>query len=254
MRFESKKTLPYLPITLMTITSTLIVLGSCVNKFKDKSNLSKLNENNNMNQVTSTPASIAITQQGQMAQSSALAQLSPSGVASPGINAAGLSSPASPATGSGKPDLTMDANGLSKATVVLRTNQGVIKYKFYPGDAPNTVNRMIELIQKKFYDGLAFHRVVPGFVIQGGDPLGNGTGGSGQKLKAEFNNRHHVEGAVAMARAQDPDSADSQFYISLGVHPHLDHSYTIFGQVIEGMDVVRKIAVGDKMLSVSIEP
>jgi cyclophilin family peptidyl-prolyl cis-trans isomerase len=150
-------------------------------------------------------------------------------------------------------DLNTDENGLSKSTVVLTTSQGVIKYKFYSKDAPKTAARMAELIQQGFYNGLSFHRVVPGFVIQGGDPLGNGTGGSGQKLAAEFNERRHIEGTVAMARAQDPNSADSQFYISLGRHPHLDRSYTVFGQVTEGMDVVKKIAIGDRMVSVKIE-
>ncbi len=150
-------------------------------------------------------------------------------------------------------DLTTDENGLSKSTVVLTTSQGVIKYKFYSKDAPKTVARMAELIQQGFYNGLTFHRVVPGFVIQGGDPLGNGTGGSGQKLAAEFNERRHVEGTVAMARAQDPNSADSQFYISLGRHPHLDRSYTVFGQVTEGMDVAKKIGIGDRMVSVKVE-
>lgn len=150
-------------------------------------------------------------------------------------------------------DLTVDAEGLSKTTVVITTSKGVIKYKFYPNEAPNTVKRIAELIQKGFYNGLGFHRVVPGFVIQGGDPKGDGTGGSGQNLKAEFNSRKHVPGAVAMARAQDPDSADSQFYISLGTHPHLDNSYTVFGKVVEGMDVVEKIAVGDRMTSVTLQ-
>jgi len=152
-----------------------------------------------------------------------------------------------------EPDLTVDANGLSKATVTITTNEGVIKYKFYPTDAPVTTKRIIELTKQGFYNGLIFHRVVQGFVIQTGDPQGNGTGGSGQRLKAEFNNRRHNEGTVAMARAADPDSADSQFYISLGTHPHLDRSYTVFGQVIEGMDVARKIKIGDKMIKVVVE-
>jgi cyclophilin family peptidyl-prolyl cis-trans isomerase len=154
---------------------------------------------------------------------------------------------------SGPVDLTPDANGLSKATVIMATTQGTIKFKFYPKDAPLTVNRMVELIQKGFYNGLSFHRVVPGFVVQGGDPQGTGMGGSGTHLKAEFNSRHHVEGTVAMARAQDPDSADSQFYICLAPQPSLDNKYTVFGQVIDGMDVVRKIQVGDKMTSVTIQ-
>lgn len=151
------------------------------------------------------------------------------------------------------PDFTVDAAGLSKTLVTLNTTKGVIKYRFYSNDAPKTSARMAELIGKGFYNGLSFHRVVPGFVVQGGDPVGNGTGGSGQKLQAEFNTRKHVEGTVAMARAGDPNSADSQFYISLGTHPHLDRQYTVFGQVIEGQDVVKKLTVGDKMLSVSLE-
>lgn len=150
-------------------------------------------------------------------------------------------------------DLTVDANGLSKATVVMTTSEGVIKFKFYSNDAPKTVKRMVELIQKNFYNGLTFHRVVPGFVVQGGDPVGNGTGGSGQKLDAEFNNRRHVEGTVAMARAADPNSADSQFYISLGTHPHLDHSYTVFGQVVEGMDAAKKLKIGDKIVTMTLQ-
>jgi cyclophilin family peptidyl-prolyl cis-trans isomerase len=145
------------------------------------------------------------------------------------------------------PDLSTDESGLSKATVVLATSQGVIKFKFYPQDAPNTVKRIVELISQGFYTGLSWHRVVPGFVIQGGDPQNNGTGGSGKPLKAEFNDRRHIEGAVAMARGSDPDSADSQFYITLGTFPHLDHSYTVFGQVIQGIDVARKIKPGDKI-------
>ena len=152
------------------------------------------------------------------------------------------------------PDLSTDPNGLSKATVTLQTTEGSIKIKFYPQDAPKTVHRIIELIQQNFYNNLSFHRVVPGFVIQGGDPLGNGTGGSGQKLEAEFNNRHHIEGTVAMARAGDnPNSADSQFYICLNPQPRLDRNYTVFGQVIEGMDVVKRIKVGDKMTAVTIQ-
>lgn len=162
-------------------------------------------------------------------------------------------SPAPAASPNLAPDLTTDANGLSKATVILETSKGIIRFKLYPADAPNTVARIIELVNQGFYNGLLFHRVVPGFVVQGGDPVGNGTGGSGQKLKAEFNARRHVEGTVAMARAMDPDSADSQFYISLGTHPHLDRSYTVFGQVVEGMDVARKLEKGDKMISLRIE-
>jgi len=174
-------------------------------------------------------------------------------VPSPTLNPATPSASASSGPSPLAPDLSVDSASLSKATVVMVTSAGTIKFKFYPNDAHQTVNRMIELIGKGFYNGLTFHRVVPGFVIQGGDPVGNGTGGSGQKMKAEFNNRRHLEGTLAMARAADPDSADSQFYICLGTLPHLDHNYTVFGQVVEGMDVARMIKVGDKMLSFSIQ-
>lgn len=159
-----------------------------------------------------------------------------------------------PVAASGKADLTVDSNGLSKATVVMNTTQGVIKFKFYPQDAPHTVDRFIELAQKGFYNGLTFHRAIDNFIIQTGDPTGSGNGGSGQQLKAEFNNRRHIEGAVAMARApSNPDSADSQFYITLSAQPRLDHNYTVFGQVIEGMDAARKIKVGDKVNSITIQ-
>lgn len=151
------------------------------------------------------------------------------------------------------PDLSVDEKGLSRATAQMRTSKGVIKFKFYPEDAPNTVKRFVELIQQGFYNGLTFHRVVPKFVVQGGDPLGSGMGGSGQNLKAEFNQRKHLDGTLAMARAADPDSADSQFYFTIGPQPHLDNNYTVFGQTIEGLDVIRKIDVGDKIEWVWIE-
>ncbi len=136
---------------------------------------------------------------------------------------------------------------------VIETNRGVIKFKFYPEDAPNTVANFIKLAEKDFYDGLTFHRVVPGFVVQGGDPAGNGTGGPGYTIKAEFNDRKHLKGTVAMARAGHPDSAGSQFYICLAPQPALDGKYTVFGQVTEGMDVVHEIEKGDKMKKVYIK-
>lgn len=136
---------------------------------------------------------------------------------------------------------------------VLETTKGVIKFKFFEADAPNTVANFIKLADKKFYDGLAFHRVEPGFVIQGGDPNGNGTGGPGYNIKAEFNKNPHLEGTVAMARAQHPDSAGSQFYICLAPAPFLNNNYTVFGQVTEGLDVVHKIQVGDRMTKVYIQ-
>lgn len=134
---------------------------------------------------------------------------------------------------------------------VIKTNMGTVKFKFFPQYAPETVKNFVELTKKGFYDGLIFHRVVPDFVIQGGDPSGNGTGGEtykgpGTMLNAEIAKEpKHIYGAVAMARkGNDLNSATSQFYIvqnKKGVLP-LDGQYTIFGQVFEGMDIVEKIA------------
>jgi peptidylprolyl isomerase/peptidyl-prolyl cis-trans isomerase B (cyclophilin B) len=137
--------------------------------------------------------------------------------------------------------------------VITMEKGGEIRIELYPEDAPKTVESFITLSKKGFYDGLTFHRVVPGFVAQGGDPKGDGTGGPGYMLKAEFNKRKHVRGTVAMARSQSPDSAGSQFYICFAPAPHLDNNYTVFGQVTSGMDVVDRIKVGDKMKTVKIE-
>jgi peptidylprolyl isomerase len=124
---------------------------------------------------------------------------------------------------------------------VMKTNFGKIVMEFYPDLAPKTVKRIRQLIRKKFYDGLTFHRVVPGFCIQGGCPLGNGTGGTGQKIEAEFSKTPYKDGSLGMARAADPNSNDCQFFITLGRIAHLDNKYTLFGKVIEGLDVAHKI-------------
>ena len=130
---------------------------------------------------------------------------------------------------------------MEKLQAVVETNKGVIKFKFYPDGAPETVRNFIKLAQKPFYNGLIFHRVIPGFMIQGGDPEGTGMGGPGYQVKAEFNSHKHLPGTVAMARASDPNSAGSQFYICLDAQPMLDNQYTVFGQVTEGMDAVKAI-------------
>ncbi len=137
--------------------------------------------------------------------------------------------------------------------VTIEMEKGNIVFEMYPDLAPKTVERISYLVESGFYNGLTFHRVVPGFVIQGGDPKGNGTGGSGVKLPAEFSKKPHITGTVAMARAQDPNSADSQFYICLAPQPFLDGQYTVFGQVIEGMDVVQKVRIGDVMKKVTLK-
>ncbi|TLG73017.1 peptidylprolyl isomerase [Culicoidibacter larvae] len=127
-------------------------------------------------------------------------------------------------------------------------NGKIIKAELYPDVAPNTVNNFIHLIQSGYYDGTIFHRVIPGFVIQGGDPTGTGMGGPGYSIKGEFtqngftNDLKHTEGVLSMARSQSPDSAGSQFFIALGDVPHLDGAYATFGKVIEGIDVVQEIA------------
>ena len=142
---------------------------------------------------------------------------------------------------------------------VITTAKGAIRLRFFGDVAPNHVKSFIELAKSGFYDGTTFHRVEPGFVAQGGDPYSKsgagpvGTGGPGYRVKAEFNDKPHLEGTLAMARSQDPDSAGSQFYICLAPAPFLDGKYTVFGEVTEGMDVVKKLAVGDVMQSVVIE-
>jgi len=127
-----------------------------------------------------------------------------------------------------------------------------------PDLAPNHVARIKELVRQGFYDGVVFHRVIDGFMAQTGDPTGTGRGGSGQKLEAEFNKEPHTRGAVSMARAQAPDSADSQFFICFDDATFLDGQYTVWGRVVDGMENVDKIKRGeppanpDKMLSVKV--
>jgi peptidyl-prolyl cis-trans isomerase B (cyclophilin B) len=136
--------------------------------------------------------------------------------------------------------------------VITLEKGGEIRLEFYPEDAPKTVENFVTLAKKGFYNGLNFHRVVPDFVVQGGCPKGNGTGGPGYMIKAEFNKQKHVRGTLAMARSQSPDSAGSQFYICYGATPHLDGQYTVFGKVVSGMEHVDRIKQGDKMTSVTI--
>ena len=127
-----------------------------------------------------------------------------------------------------------------------------IDLAFYPADAPKTVENFVTLAKKGFYNGLTFHRVVPDFVVQGGCPKGDGTGGPGHTIPAEFNAQKHLRGSVAMARSQHPDSAGSQFYICYGATPHLDKNYTVFGTVTSGMEHVDRIKQGDRMKTVEI--
>ncbi len=127
--------------------------------------------------------------------------------------------------------------------VVIETDMGKITVELYPDVAPRHVENFIKLAREGFYNGLTFHRVIPGFMIQGGDPRGDGTGGPGYTIPPEISARRHIRGSLAMARrAGDPNSSGSQFYICISPQPHLDGQYTVFGQVISGMDVVDRIA------------
>ncbi|MBC77456.1 MAG: peptidylprolyl isomerase [Halobacteriovoraceae bacterium] len=141
----------------------------------------------------------------------------------------------------------------NKELVRLKTVHGDLLIKLFKEKAPITTSRFKSLVKDGFYNGLKFHRVIPNFVVQGGDPTGTGTGGSGMKLKAELNSIPHEKGTVAMARGTDINSADSQFYIALKTLPHLDGKYTVFGKVVKGIKILDSIRKGDKMLSVSLE-
>ena len=134
-------------------------------------------------------------------------------------------------------------------TLVLDTTQGRVTIAMRPDLAPNHVARIKELVQQGFYNGIVFHRVIDGFMAQTGCPQGTGTGGSGKKLKAEFNKEKHVRGTVSMARAANPDSGDSQFFICFADAPFLNGQYTVWGQVTEGMENVDKIKRGEPVIN-----
>jgi peptidylprolyl isomerase len=130
-------------------------------------------------------------------------------------------------------------------TPILETTQGRVVIEMRPDLAPGHVARIAELAREKFYDGVPFHRVIEGFMAQTGDPTGTGMGGSGKKLKAEFNAEPHVRGVCSMARSQDPNSGDSQFFIVFDDARFLDRQYTVWGKVVDGMDNVDKIKRGE---------
>jgi len=136
--------------------------------------------------------------------------------------------------------------------VKIELEAGVVTIELYPEVAPATVASFKKLITDGFYDGLTFHRVIAGFMAQGGDPEGTGMGNAGFKLKAEFNATKHVRGTLAMARSSDPDSASSQFYICFAPQPHLDGQYTVFGQVIDGMELIDDVKVGTVMQKLTL--
>ncbi|HSE97659.1 MAG TPA: peptidylprolyl isomerase [Blastocatellia bacterium] len=150
---------------------------------------------------------------------------------------------------------------MANRKAIIETNKGQFTVEIYEDKAPITAGNFIDLVGRGFYNGLKFHRYEPGFVIQGGDPMGNGMGGftdpaTGRerriKLEVSPELKHGPAGAVAMARSQNPDSASSQFYVTLGEAGFLDMNYAVFGRVIDGMDVVRQIRAGDVMNSVTL--
>jgi len=133
-------------------------------------------------------------------------------------------------------------------SLILETNKGTVVVTMRPDLAPNHVARIKDLVREKFYDGVVFHRVIDGFMAQTGDPTGTGTGGSGQKLKAEFSKERHVRGTVSMARSQSPDSGDSQFFVCFDEAPWLNGQYTVWGQVTQGMENIDRIKRGEPVV------
>ena len=142
--------------------------------------------------------------------------------------------------------------GVKKATI--ETEKGTMVVELYEQDAPGTVENFVKLIEEKFYDGVTFHRVIPGFVIQGGCPKGTGTGGPGYSIKCETDNNpnKHIRGSLSMAHA-GKDTGGSQFFICYAPQPHLDGKHTVFGKVIEGDEVIDKISKGDKIIKMTVE-
>ena len=148
----------------------------------------------------------------------------------------------------------MAAAELANWRVVMTTTAGEMEMEFWPETAPNHVRNFLDLCQSGFYDGTTFHRVIPGFMIQGGDPTGTGTGSGPRRLKAEFSQRPHKPGVLSMARSMDPNSASCQFFVMHAASPHLDGQYSAFGQVVRGLEIVDAIAktrtsVGDRPVS-----
>jgi peptidyl-prolyl cis-trans isomerase B (cyclophilin B) len=145
--------------------------------------------------------------------------------------------------------MTIDIN--KKYTALIKTAKGDLALELYPQDAPVTVNSFVTLARKGFYNGLTFHRVIPDFMAQGGDPNGNGTGGPGYKFQDEFSSRTHQAGSLSMANS-GPNTNGSQFFICYEPQPHLNGKHTVFGQLTQGMDVLKKLVNGDKMIEVTI--
>lgn len=150
------------------------------------------------------------------------------------------------------PPMTIDVN--KKYFATIKMDIGDIKIELYPKDAPETVNSFVFLARQHYYDGITFHRVIPGFVAQAGDPTGTGSGGPGYTVKDEVNARKFLDGTVGMAKTAAPNSAGSQFFIDYAPQPNLDGGYTVFGQVVEGRDVLDKITPRDPSRNPNLPP
>ena len=159
--------------------------------------------------------------------------------------------PSQPAKSYNSPiPMVIDVN--KKYTAVIKTAKGDLTLELYPQDAPVTVNNFVSLARKGFYNGLTFHRVIPGFMAQGGDPTGTGSGGPGYTIPDEISQRKHITGALSMAKTAQPNTGGSQFFICYAPQPHLNGKHTVFGQLTQGMDVLTKLVNGDKMTEVTI--
>jgi peptidyl-prolyl cis-trans isomerase B (cyclophilin B) len=145
--------------------------------------------------------------------------------------------------------MVIDIN--KKYTAVIKTAKGDLTLELYPQDAPVTVNSFVSLARKGFYNGLTFHRIIPGFMAQGGDPTGTGSGGPGYKFQDEFSSRTHQAGSLSMANS-GPNTNGSQFFICYAPQPHLNGKHTVFGQLTQGMDALKQLVNGDKMTEVII--
>ncbi len=155
-----------------------------------------------------------------------------------------------PKSYSAPPSMTIDTS--KQYTATIETEKGNLILDLFASDVPLTVNNFVFLAREGFYDGLIFHRVIPDFMIQGGDPTGTGTGGPGYTFADEFTKRAHVTGALSMANS-GPNTNGSQFFITYSPQHHLDGKHSVFGQLIDGMDVLKKIAQGDKIIQITIE-
>ena len=146
----------------------------------------------------------------------------------------------------------MSIDPSKKYTATIETEKGNLVLELFARDVPVTVNNFVSLAREGFYDGCTFHRVIPGFMAQGGDPTGTGRGGPGYTFPDEFSEHNHVAGALSMANA-GPDTNGSQFFITYAPQPHLDNKHSVFGQLIEGMEVLEKLTNGDAMLRMTVE-